>query len=94
MSAHLFRVPISGSPHNAAYFVAAESPLEAYNKVGELYPSPLISHAPLYFNGVAEVRGLFVADEGLGGKVLDFLVMDGRNPVTSHAELDDIEVLD
>ena len=79
MSAHLFRVPISGSPFNAAHFVAAESPLEAYNKVVRLYPR---SCEP-YFYGVAEVESVFLSE--VDG-VKDYRIRDSRNPLTRLPE--------
>ena len=75
MSAHLFRVPISGSRFNAAHFVAAESPMEAFNKVVRLYP---LSREP-YFYGVAEVESVFLSE--VDG-VKYFRIRDSRNPVT------------
>ena len=74
MSAHLFRVPISHSRFNAAHFVAAESPIEAYNKVTNLYPHC----ADHYFDGVAEVESVFVSE--VDG-VKEYRVCDSRNPV-------------
>ncbi len=72
MSAHLFRVPISHSPFNAAHFVAAESPMEAINKVLRLYPEAAMP----YFNGVAEVESVRVSE--VDG-IIEFEVADSRN---------------
>jgi hypothetical protein len=57
MNAKLYRVPVSGSPFNAAVFVAADDMYEAYNKVVRLCPG-----VEFHLHGTAVVESIFVAN--------------------------------
>lgn len=70
MKAKLYRVPISGSPFNAAIYVAAHTRHEAYNKAVKFNTAP-----PLLY-GTAEVEAAFVSGNCDGFHPVDFQLME------------------